>query len=121
MLIDQGQKYARQRLLTPPNLRAGMTFYQLCRDIRQRHKSGESYRLIAQAFGISKAMAWQIYHGHRPGKRISAILHLDPTSTLKSTRSRRERLDRIARIWGHSSWCAYETAVLNCNGGPPKR
>lgn len=36
-----------------------------------------------------------------------------PTSGLKYTRTRIEGLNKIARYFGHASWSAYETALLN--------
>jgi hypothetical protein len=49
----------------------------------------------------------------KPGKRVSAILNLDPDCNLKYTRSRNERLDEIAKAEGYDSWCNYSTAVLH--------
>jgi hypothetical protein len=59
-------------------------------------------------------MAWQIAHGYKPGKRIAAILNLEPDADLKYTRTRRERLDEIARQNGYTGWCNYESHVLKC-------
>jgi hypothetical protein len=91
-----------------------MDIGQLRRLIQKRHKNGESFRIIAASYGITKPMACQIFHGYKPGKRVSAILNLDPDPDLKYTRSRRDRLDEIASGWGYVNWCAYETAMLHC-------
>jgi hypothetical protein len=44
------------------------------------------------------------------------IPQMPGTPDLKYTRSRRERLDKLAQYWGYKSWCEYETYVLNYGG-----
>jgi hypothetical protein len=86
---------------------------QLCLDIQNSHKLGKSYQSIADDLRISKGMAWQIAHGYKPGKRVSALLNLEPDSDLRYTRNRQECLDEIARAEGYDSWCNYSTVVLH--------
>jgi hypothetical protein len=90
-----------------------MTRYQLYQEVRRRHKSGESFRLIARSLGITKPMASLIYHGYKPGAKVAAILDLDPEPKLQHTRTRRARLDEIAREMGYNTWCSFESAVLH--------
>jgi len=90
-----------------------MDIHHIRHSIQARRKKGEIYQSIADDLNINKAMVWQIEHGYIPGKKVSEILQLDPNPELKYTRSRRERLDEIAKEWGFSSWCAYETNTLN--------
>ena len=92
-----------------------MDIHQIRCAIQDRHKSGEIYQSIADSFHITKAMAWQIAHGYKPGKRVSAILQLEPDSELQYTRSRRQRLNEIAREWGYAGWANYETETLKGN------
>ena len=82
-------------------------------NIRAWHKSGESYQAIGKRYGITKSMAWQIEHGYKPGKRVSAILNLEPDCELRYSRNRRERLNEIAQAAGYDDWANYETAVLH--------
>ena len=92
-----------------------MRIGQLCQTLQNRHKTGESYRVLGEAYGISKGMAWQIAHGYKPGKRVSAILGLDPPARLLFTRTRRARLNEIAKKWGFTGWANYETWMLRSN------
>lgn len=82
-------------------------------DIQYRHSQGESYKRIGESLGISAPTADRIAHGKRPGKKVCEILGLDPSPDLAYTRKRNQRLDSIARLWGHTNWSAYETAVLS--------
>lgn len=93
-----------------------MRLHQLCTTMQKRHKNGESYRSLAKEFGITKPMAWQIAHGYKPGKKVTGILKLDPSSDLTYTRNRQKTLDQIAREWGFASWCAYETDMIHEKG-----
>lgn len=90
-----------------------MRLSELHTSIRKRHET-EPYSSIAFSLGINKALVKYIEtHPHyRPSRRIAAILKLDPDNDLRYTRTRRERLDEIARSKGHKSWCALETHVL---------
>jgi hypothetical protein len=90
-----------------------MQLHHLRQDIQKRRSNGETYYSIARVYGINKTMVWQIEHGYVPGKKVSAILALDPGADLKYTRSRRETLNEKARGWGYENWCAYETAVIH--------
>jgi hypothetical protein len=92
-----------------------MSLTQLLLDIQNRRKLGESYNSIGRSFGIKQGMAWQIAHGYKPGKRVSAILQLEPDCNLKYTRSRREGLNEIAQRWGFASWSEFETYQLKSN------
>lgn len=90
-----------------------MKLHQLRLDIEKRHTAGETYQEIADSYGITKPMAFQIaVNGYKPGKRTAAILGLEPESGLVATRRRRALLDEVARVKGFASWCAYETQVL---------
>lgn len=80
--------------------------------IHDRRNNGESYYRIGASYGIKQGMVWQIEHGYKPGKRVSAILNLDPEPDLKYTRTRREHLDAIARRWGFEGWSNYETMTI---------
>ena len=82
-------------------------------NIQAWHKMGESYSAIGERYSITKAMAWQIAHGYKPGKRVSALLHLEPDCDLKYTRTRRSRLNEIAQAAGYNNWSNYESAVLH--------
>ena len=92
-----------------------MNLYTVRQAIHNRHENDETYQSIADDLGITKAMAWQIEHGYKPGRRVSAILQLDPCPDLRYTRTRRERLDEIARGWGYSGWCNYESSLLHAD------
>lgn len=91
-----------------------MNISELRQYIRSSRESGETYRKIAGKLGIKSALVKYIENNsnYRPGKKVAAILNLDPEPGLISTRKRRERLDEIARSWGYSSWCAYETECI---------
>jgi hypothetical protein len=89
-----------------------MQTYELCTDIKNRHANGESYQIIADSLGITKAMCYQITQGYKPGKRVATILKLDPPPDLARTRARREQLNQIARASGYTSWTNFETHVL---------
>jgi len=90
-----------------------MDIHHIRCSIQAKRKNGEIYQSIADDLHINKAMVWQIEHGYTPGKKVSSILKLDPDPELKYTRTRRERLDEIAKEWGFSSWCAYETKTIS--------
>ena len=87
----------------------------LRQEIRKKHKKGKSYRLVGVDYGINKTTAWRIERGYRPGKKVSAILQLEPDPTLKYTRTRRERLDELAQRWGFDNWSNFETWQLRSN------
>jgi len=90
-----------------------MTLTQLRQDIQNRRKMGQTYRRIGERYSVSDGMVWQIAHGYKPGKRVAAILNLEPDADLKYTRNRQECLDEIARAEGYDSWCNYSTVVLH--------
>jgi hypothetical protein len=90
-----------------------MRLGSLSTHIHERHENGESYETIGNDLGINKTAAWQIEHGYKPGKKLSTILKLDAEPNLNYTRSRRERLDEIARGLGYKSWSEFETYLLH--------
>ena len=92
-----------------------MRLCDMRQDIENRLSKGQNYQNIADVYGIKRGMAWQIAHGYKPGKRVSAILQLEPDSELQYTRSRRQRLNEIAREWGYAGWANYETETLKGN------
>ena len=92
-----------------------MRLVELRQDIQNRRKSGETYQSIADDLRISKGMAWQIAHGYKPGKRVSALLDLEPDGDLKYTRTRRDGLNEIAQRWGFTGWSEFETYQLKSN------
>lgn len=67
--------------------------------IKERHSAGECYQAIADDLGISKAMAHQIEHGHKPGPDVAKKLKLDPSAKVLRDRDRRkaqrEELERL--------------------------
>ena len=92
-----------------------MRLVELRQDIQNCRKSGETYYSIATVYHINKAMVWQIEHDYVPGKKVSTILQLEPDGDLQYTRTRRQRLNEIAKKWGFSSWANYETWMLKSN------
>ena len=73
-----------------------------------------SYGHIASKLGIEPSMVKYIetHENYKPSKRMIAKLKLDPDPSLVYTRTRRQKLDRIARSWGHACWSAYESAMI---------
>jgi len=54
----------------------------------------------------------ETHENYRPSKKIKALLKLDPEPSLVYTRTRRQKLDRIARLKGYACWSAYESAMI---------
>jgi len=83
-------------------------------NIQTRRANNETYGSIAISLGINRSMVKYIetHESYRPSRRITNILNLDPCPDLIYTRSRRERLDEIAKAWGYTCWSAYETLTL---------
>lgn len=90
-----------------------MQFHELCQELRERSKNGESYHKIGESLGITKPAVGRIIKGIRPGKKVSDILKLDPSPDLSYTRRRRNKLNWIAKTWGYDNWANYETCVLH--------
>lgn len=80
--------------------------------ITVRRVNGETYKEIGKSLGISAPEADRIAHGKRPGKKVSAILGLDPSPALQATRRRIAKANQIARAWGFKSWSEYTTRMI---------
>jgi hypothetical protein len=92
-----------------------MRLCELAHAIQNRRNLGESYQRIGASYGIKQGMAWQIAHNYKPGKRVSALLDLEPDGGLKYTRTRRDGLNEIAQRWGFTGWSEFETYQLKSN------
>jgi len=90
-----------------------MKLCTLRQDIINKRLKGETYESIALGLGINRALVFHIetHENYKPSRHIKKLLGLEPDITYTSTR--RKNLNKIARYFGHSSWCAYETALLN--------
>lgn len=69
---------------------------------------------LADKYGVNVRYVWEfLKKGIVPPNKVCKKLGMfDPDNDLLYTRTRRERLDEIARSKGHKSWCALETHVL---------
>jgi hypothetical protein len=83
-------------------------------DMQEHHAMSKSWQKTGEAFNVNKAMARLLANGYNPGKKVRIQLHLDKprTSSLRYTRTRRERLDELAQKDGFPSWSAFETHKL---------
>ena len=82
--------------------------------IINKRENGVSYGKIGKEFGIPGSMVEYIetHENYKPSKQMIAKLKLDPDPSLVYTRTRRQKLDRIARDMGYACWSAYESAMI---------
>ena len=58
----------------------------LCIDVEKKHRTLNSWKKVGDEYGISKALAWKIAHGHVPTKqRIRTALGLSPLVQVSTT------------------------------------
>ena len=83
-------------------------------EIINKRLKGETYESIACNLGINRALVFHIetHEKYKPSKKIAKILNLDPDPSLVYTRTRRQKLDKIARSRGYACWSAYESAMI---------
>ena len=72
-----------------------------------------SYNKLAKKYGVNIRYVWEyLTTGKVPNSRkVQRKLGIK-TTALIYTRTRRQKLDEIAREWGYSGWCAYETTMI---------
>ena len=82
--------------------------------IINKRENGVSYGKIGKEFGIAGSMVEYIetHENYKPSKNMVAKLNLDPTPSQVYTLTRRQKLNRIARSWGHACWSAYESFTI---------
>ena len=102
----------KERKTTRKN--TNLSFHKLRLSIIDRRKNNETYRSIGESLGISGALVYHIEtrENYRPSKKIKKLLGLDPTPSQVYTKTRRQKLDKIARDMGHACWSAYESAMI---------
>jgi len=89
-----------------------MKLNELRLNIVERRLDGETYQSIANYYGVTKSMIFQIEKGYRPGKKISAVLNLEPSEPVIQKRIRRQKLDKIAQSWGYKGWWDYGSKAI---------
>jgi len=72
-----------------------------------------SYNKLAKKYGVNVRYVWEyLTTGKVPSSRkVQRKLGIK-TTALIYTRTRRQKLDRIARDMGHACWSAYESAMI---------
>jgi len=86
-----------------------MTLEQICQEIKNRRKNGQSYQKIADELHLTKPTVRRIEQGSKVSKETAQLLNLEPSADLQYTRRRNETLDIIAKERGYKSWSEFET------------
>ena len=90
-----------------------MKFRQMSRLIREGHKSGKTYTILAEEFHLSSApMAQRIAKGIRPGKETCKKIGIDEETSVIYKRERRRILNEIAWDLGSNTWYEYENKAI---------
>ena len=91
-----------------------MNLIELRRSIISRRLKGDSYNSIGAQIGIHRSLVKYIetHPGYSPSQTLIERLKLTRTPSQLYTLSRRQRLDKIARLLGYASWSEYETLTL---------
>jgi len=81
--------------------------------LKKEYSEIRSYNKLAQKYGVNVRYVWEfLTDGKIPkSKKVRNRLGVT-TSSLEHTRTRRHKLNEIARSMGYTSWCAYETAKI---------
>lgn len=91
-----------------------MNKIELRQTILFHRKNGLSYNQIGILLSIPRSLVKYIeeHPNYNPTPAMAKRLNLTPTPALSYTRTRRQRLDKVARYLGYSSWSNYETLTL---------
>ena len=94
-----------------------MNLIELRCHIINKRENGVSYGKIGKEFCIAGSMVEYIetHENYKPSKQMISKLNLDPDPSLVYTRTRRQKLDKIARARGYACWSAYESAMIREN------
>lgn len=82
--------------------------------LKQEKDELGSYSKLAKKYDVNVRYIWELLSlGKMPkSKKVRNKLGIIP-QPLEYTRTRRDGLNEIARYFGHASWSAYETAIIN--------